>query len=87
MKRHHLAALALFLTAAAWGASFTLVKNVLNRIAPEPYIFYRFTLAGVILLVLALSRLHDVGPFVVVRPSNPASFRRARNSSSFTLPV
>lgn len=56
MKRHHLAALALFLTAAAWGASFTLVKNVLNRIAPEPYIFYRFTLAGVILLVLALAR-------------------------------
>lgn len=56
MKRHHLAALALFLTAAAWGASFTLVKNVLNRIAPEPYIFYRFTLAGVILLVLAVSR-------------------------------
>jgi drug/metabolite transporter (DMT)-like permease len=67
LKRHHLGALALFLTAAAWGASFTLVKNVLNRIAPEPYIFYRFTLAGVILLVLALSR-HGVTR-VLLRPA------------------
>ncbi len=56
MKRHHLAALALFLTAAAWGASFTLVKNILDRIAPEPFIFFRFTLAGVILMIVALMR-------------------------------
>ncbi len=50
------AAVALFLVAAAWGASFTLVKNVLARIAPEPFIFWRFTAAGVLLLVLALLR-------------------------------
>ena len=56
MKRHWLAALALFATAAAWGATFTMVKNVLTRIAPEPFIFYRFTLAGIILLIVALRR-------------------------------
>jgi drug/metabolite transporter (DMT)-like permease len=56
LKRHHAAALALFVTAAAWGATFTLIKNILGRIAPEPFIFYRFTLAGVILLLFALPR-------------------------------
>jgi drug/metabolite transporter (DMT)-like permease len=56
LKRHHLAALALFVTAAAWGATFTLVKNILGRIAPEPFIFLRFTLAGVILMLVALPR-------------------------------
>lgn len=54
MKRHHIAALTLFVTAAAWGATFTLVKNILGRIAPEPFIFLRFTLAGVILMGIAL---------------------------------
>ena len=56
MKRHHVAALTLFLTAAAWGATFTVVKNILGRIAPEPFIFLRFTLAGVILMLIALPR-------------------------------
>ena len=56
MKRHHIAALTLFVTAAAWGATFTLVKDILGRIAPEPFIFLRFTLAGVILMCIALPR-------------------------------
>lgn len=56
MNRRWLAALTLLLTAAAWGATFTLIKNVLTKIAPEPFIFLRFTLAGVILLVIALRR-------------------------------
>ena len=56
MKRHHVAAVTLFVTAAAWGATFTLVKNILGRIAPEPVIFLRFTLAGVILMLIALPR-------------------------------
>ncbi len=56
MKRHHVAVLALFLTAAAWGATFTMVKNILDRIAPEPFIFFRFTLAGVMLAAVALMR-------------------------------
>lgn len=55
MKKHWLAVVLLFLVAAAWGMTFTLVKDVLARIAPEPFIFLRFTLAGVVLLVLALS--------------------------------
>jgi drug/metabolite transporter (DMT)-like permease len=56
LKRHHLAAVTLFVTAGAWGATFTLVKNILRRIAPEPFIFLRFTLAGVILMLIALPR-------------------------------
>lgn len=56
MKRHHVAALTLFVTAGAWGATFTVVKNILGRIAPEPFIFLRFTLAAIILLFIALPR-------------------------------
>jgi drug/metabolite transporter (DMT)-like permease len=56
LKRHWLAILALLLTAAAWGATFTLIKNILGKIAPEPFIFYRFTLAGVILILVAAHR-------------------------------
>jgi drug/metabolite transporter (DMT)-like permease len=56
LKRHRLAVAALFLVATAWGASFTLVKNVLTHIAPEPFIFYRFTLAGVVLVAIATMR-------------------------------
>ena len=55
MTRHWLAALALLITAAAWGATFTLIKNVLTSIAPEPFISFRFALAGVILLAIAAS--------------------------------
>jgi drug/metabolite transporter (DMT)-like permease len=57
MTRRWLAVLALLATAAAWGASFTLVKNVVARMAPEPFIFWRFTFAGVILLFLARRHL------------------------------
>lgn len=56
MNRHRLALLALLLTAGAWGATFTLIKNILGRIAPEPFIFFRFTLAGVILIAIAMFR-------------------------------
>lgn len=55
-RRHWLAVTALFLTASAWGASFTVIKNVLVKIAPEPFIFWRFTLAGAILCAVALMR-------------------------------
>lgn len=53
MNRHWLAVAALFFTAAAWGATFPLIKNVLRYIAPEPFIFWRFTLAGLILMAVA----------------------------------
>jgi drug/metabolite transporter (DMT)-like permease len=55
VKNHWLAVGALFLVAAAWGATFTVVKHVLTRIAPEPFIFLRFTVAGIVLLVIAIA--------------------------------
>ena len=55
MKRHWLAVTALFFVATAWGATFTLVKSALARIAPEPFIVFRFLLAGTILLLLAFA--------------------------------
>jgi drug/metabolite transporter (DMT)-like permease len=55
---HHWAAITLlFLVAASWGASFTIVKDVLAHIAPEPFIFLRFTLAAAVLAVMARGRL------------------------------
>jgi drug/metabolite transporter (DMT)-like permease len=56
VKNRWIAVATIFAVAGAWGASFTLVKNVLAHIAPEPFIFWRFTLAGVILLLVALAR-------------------------------
>ena len=53
MKRHHLAVLLLLFTAAAWGSTFVLVKNVIQRMTPEAFIFWRFTTAGLILLAIA----------------------------------
>jgi drug/metabolite transporter (DMT)-like permease len=55
VKKHWLAVVLLFLVATAWGMTFTLVKSVLTRIAPEPFIVFRFTLAGVVLLIAAFA--------------------------------
>jgi drug/metabolite transporter (DMT)-like permease len=55
VKKHWLAVLVLFLVAGAWGASFTIVKSVLTRIPPEPFIVLRFTIAGAVLLIIALT--------------------------------
>ena len=50
MKTTHWAAVTLlFLVAAAWGATFTVIKNLLASIAPEPFIFLRFIFAGAVL--------------------------------------
>jgi drug/metabolite transporter (DMT)-like permease len=57
MTRKWLAVVAVFATAAAWGASFTLVKDLVARMAPEPFIFWRFTIAGTILLFAARRHL------------------------------
>jgi drug/metabolite transporter (DMT)-like permease len=54
VKKHWLAVVVLFLVASAWGATFTLVKKVLTRIPPEPFIVLRFTTAGVVLLIIAI---------------------------------
>jgi len=53
VKKHWLAVTVLFLVAGAWGTTFTIVKSVLARIPPEPFIVLRFTLAGVVLLTIA----------------------------------
>lgn len=53
MKKHWLAILVLFLVATAWGMTFTLIKSILANIAPEPFIFWRFTIAGLLLLAIA----------------------------------
>jgi drug/metabolite transporter (DMT)-like permease len=54
VKNHWLAVIVLFLVAGAWGATFTIVKSVLTRISPEPFIVLRFTIAGIVLLAVAL---------------------------------
>jgi drug/metabolite transporter (DMT)-like permease len=54
--KRRLAALALLATAAAWGATFTLVKSVIARMPPESFIFWRFLAAATILLAVALLR-------------------------------
>lgn len=56
MKRNWLAAFAIMLVASAWGATFALIKDVLRSIAPEPFIFWRFTVAGVVLCAIAFRR-------------------------------
>ncbi|HEX7154458.1 MAG TPA: DMT family transporter [Thermoanaerobaculia bacterium] len=53
ITQHRLAIAALLLTATAWGATFTLIKEVLTQIAPEPFIAWRFTIAGVVLCAVA----------------------------------
>lgn len=57
MKTHWAAVALLFLVAAAWGATFTVIKDLLASIAPEPFIFLRFVLAGVVLAAMARFRL------------------------------
>ena len=54
MRRNWLAAASIFAVACAWGATFALIKDVLRSIAPEPFIAWRFTIAGVVLLAIAI---------------------------------
>jgi drug/metabolite transporter (DMT)-like permease len=56
VKRNRLAAFAIMVVAAAWGATFALIKDVLRSIAPEPFIFWRFTIAGLVLCAIAAHR-------------------------------
>jgi drug/metabolite transporter (DMT)-like permease len=56
VKRNWLAAFAIMIVASAWGATFALIKDVLRSIAPEPFIFWRFTIAGLVLCAIAFHR-------------------------------
>jgi drug/metabolite transporter (DMT)-like permease len=51
-----LAVIALLLVAGSWGATFTLIKDVLSHIAPEPFIAWRFIVAGTVLGAIAAAR-------------------------------
>jgi drug/metabolite transporter (DMT)-like permease len=55
VKKHWLALFALWIVACAWGTTFTMVKNILASIAPEPFILWRFGTAGLVLLIAAAS--------------------------------
>lgn len=55
MKKHWLAILVLFTVASLWGMTFTLIKQILAKIAPEPFMFWRFLIAGVVLLIPAIA--------------------------------
>jgi drug/metabolite transporter (DMT)-like permease len=56
VKRRWIAAGTILLVAAAWGSTFTLIKSVLAQIAPEPFIGWRFLIAGALLLAVAALR-------------------------------
>ena len=56
MNQRWIAIFVLFLVATAWGMSFTLVKGILTQIAPEPFMFWRFTIAGLLLIAAAMER-------------------------------
>ncbi len=51
-----LAHIGLFYTAAIWGSTFFVVKDVLSAVDPVILVAYRFLLAGLILLVYLLAR-------------------------------
>lgn len=54
---HYIALSGLVLVATAWGGTFVMIKAVLAEITPEWFIFYRFLLAGMILLPFVLKQL------------------------------
>ena len=56
MKRDWAAPAAILMVAIAWGSTFALIKDVLHEIAPEPFIAWRFTLAGLVLCAIAAAR-------------------------------
>ena len=57
MNTHRIAIFVLFLVATAWGMTFTAIKAILVNIAPEPFIFWRFIIAGIVLGIPAIRRI------------------------------
>lgn len=53
VTQHLAASVALLFIASGWGATFVVVKNALATITPEWLTFYRFAVAGAILLIIA----------------------------------
>ena len=50
--KHKVASSLLLLVAAAWGASFVLMKDVLSRQSVNSFLFYRFAVATIALLII-----------------------------------
>ena len=50
--RQKVAALLLLLVAMAWGASFVFMKDVLDRQSVNSFLFYRFAMAAIVLLII-----------------------------------
>jgi drug/metabolite transporter (DMT)-like permease len=62
--RKPLAIAALLFAAIAWGATFVVVKAAIAKIEPELFIFVRFLLGGLILLLFA-TRRHELNRHVL----------------------
>jgi|AACY02.1.fsa_nt_gi drug/metabolite transporter (DMT)-like permease len=50
--RQRIASLLLLLVAVAWGASFVFMKDVLDRQSVNSFLFYRFAMAAIVLLII-----------------------------------
>ena len=50
--RQKVAAFLLLLVAMAWGASFVFMKDVLDRQSVNSFLFYRFAMAAIVLLII-----------------------------------
>lgn len=50
--RQKVASLLLLLVAMAWGASFVFMKDVLDRQSVNSFLFYRFAMAAIVLLII-----------------------------------
>ncbi|UCE23666.1 MAG: EamA family transporter [Candidatus Zixiibacteriota bacterium] len=59
-RNNTLAHIGLFYTAAIWGSTFFVVKDVLSSVDPVILVAYRFLLAGIILLAYLLARRQPI---------------------------
>ena len=50
--KQRIASLLLLLVAVAWGASFVFMKDVLDRQSVNSFLFYRFAMAAIVLLII-----------------------------------
>ena len=57
---------ALLLVAFVWGLTFVLVKESLSFISPFKFLFYRFTLSFLLLLVISSKRLQNINKTIIL---------------------
>ncbi|HET7710645.1 MAG TPA: DMT family transporter, partial [Thermoanaerobaculia bacterium] len=56
MRHRWLAVAALIFVAGSWGATFPLIKSILQQVEPEAFIALRFAIAGLALVAFAAAR-------------------------------